>query len=165
MGHHNQGGTLFAIERHQQVRHRLAGIVIQVAGGLIRKQNLGPRGEGSSNGNPLLLATGQLSGRMCKPVTQPYPLKQLSRLAGCFLLASQFQRQHDIFQCSQCWQQLKRLKNKPDPLGPQSRTLIFAQLTDDLPIQLDLPVRRCVQPGKQSQQCGFARAGTPDNSN
>ena len=67
---HQRGAALLAQGEHQ-VHDRLAGGAVEVAGRLVGQQQAGCRGEGAGQGDPLLLAAGELAGQVGQPVTQP----------------------------------------------------------------------------------------------
>ena len=58
MCHQYQGGLLLKVKIKQEISNTLAGGGIQVACGLVGKQDDGLAGEGAGDGDALLLAAG-----------------------------------------------------------------------------------------------------------
>ena len=64
VGNHHHGlGELLTRHLHEP-QHILAGFAVQVAGGLVSQKNGGLGGQGPGDGHPLLLAAGELVGRL-----------------------------------------------------------------------------------------------------
>ena len=57
-----QGGAVGARQLEQQVDDLPAGLAVEIAGRLVGQQQRGPADEGAGEGDPLLLAAGQLAG-------------------------------------------------------------------------------------------------------
>ncbi len=79
------------------------------------------------------------------------------------VVAREFERQHDVFQCVQRRYEMKGLKHESDTLGAHTCTPVLVKLPEDRAIERN--VARCgqIEPGKQRQQRGFAGAGGADN--
>ena len=76
MGNQHQRGPPLLVEVEQQVADALAGAAVQIAGGFVGEQQAGLGGEGAGNGDPLLLAAGQLPWVMTQALAQADPLQQ-----------------------------------------------------------------------------------------
>ena len=70
MGDQHQRGPPLLVEVEQQVADALAGAAVQIAGGFVGEQQAGLGGEGAGNGDPLLLAAGQLPWVMTQALAQ-----------------------------------------------------------------------------------------------
>ena len=70
VGNH-QHGTAGGVNAMQNLNDLGAIVAVQVAGGLIGKNQRRARGEGASNGATLLLATGEVAGTDAGAVAQP----------------------------------------------------------------------------------------------
>ncbi len=64
VGHQYQGGLALLVQFKQQVDNFRAGLAVQIAGRLVGEQNSRPGHKRPRQGHPLLLAAGQLLGRM-----------------------------------------------------------------------------------------------------
>jgi len=73
-------------------------------------------------------------------------------------VATQFDRHHDIFQCGQRRNELKRLKHKSDIGVPEGGKGVFTQEMQAVPMQDHRARRRTIQAGAETQQGGFAAA-------
>ena len=56
--------------RPSRPQHLLAGAGVEVAGGLVGEDDVGPAGEGAGHGDALLLAAGELARPVVQPVAQ-----------------------------------------------------------------------------------------------
>ena len=70
MGNH-QHGTAGRVNALKNLNDLRAIVAIQVAGGLVGKNQWRARGEGTSNGATLLLATGKVAGADAGAIAQP----------------------------------------------------------------------------------------------
>jgi hypothetical protein len=91
--------------------------------------------------------------------------KQLARRFARMGRLRQFQRQHDILECGQSEQQLEILEYEADQLAPELRTAIFIESIEVAAINDYLTTGRYIQPGKQTQQGGFARTRSAQDGN
>ncbi len=78
--------------------------------------------------------------------------------------SGKLQGQHDILKRSKRRQQLERLEHKPDLMCPKLCLLVFTELVDHRPVQLNCALSGRIEAREQTQERGFAGAGTPDNS-
>ena len=76
MGDHYQGDPLLPVKCLQQCHHLLAGVAVQIAGGLIGQQQGRRHGHGAAYGHPLALAAGEFGRFVAGAVAQRQPLQQ-----------------------------------------------------------------------------------------
>ena len=69
--------------------------------------------------------------------------------------ADEFQWQHDVFECGECRQQLKRLKHKPDTARAQPGARVFIQIVEAFAQQGHFAAARLIESGKKPDQGGF----------
>ena len=69
MGHHHQGDALL-VEFIKQFQHLSSGAGIEGPCGFIRQQQTGAIDDGSGNGHPLLLSSGELIGLVLQTLRQ-----------------------------------------------------------------------------------------------
>jgi hypothetical protein len=68
----DQGGDAFgADDRAEQAHDLLSGFLIELAGGLVREEQLRPARQRAGDGDPLLLAAGELAGALLGVVGEP----------------------------------------------------------------------------------------------
>ncbi len=67
VGHDDNGDAALAIERLQRLHDLVRVPGIEIAGRLVRKQQDRIVDQGARDGDPLLLAAGQLPGRVALP--------------------------------------------------------------------------------------------------
>ena len=126
VGDHQHGNAPVAVQRHQQVHDFVTTLAVEVTGRLISQQHGGIGDDGASDGDPLLLAAGQLGGRMFFPAQQADRIQRLTRLgvAGGAGLTPVDQRQLDVFQRRRPGQQVETLEHEAEIMPPQQGTLI-----------------------------------------
>ena len=162
MGHHHQGGVVLAVETKQQFDHRLPGLAVEVAGGLVRQQQAGAGHEGTGNGDPLLLAAGEARRQVVQPLSQTDLGQQLPGTGLAVGLPPQLGRQHDVFQGAQGGQQQERLEHEPHLLGPQPGASLLVQPGEGVAEDLYLAAARQIETGQQTEQGGLAGTGRTD---
>ena len=131
---------------------------VQVAGGLVRQQDLGVHPQGPGDGHPLLLAAGEHGGVAVQSLGgQTHPLHQLSGPAlGLFgLHAPQLHGVHDVFRHREQGEQPEALVDHRHLLPA---VLLQLHLGGGHPLAQHLPLGGQVQPRHQGQQGGFAAA-------
>src|SRR5258708_1281968 len=70
VGDQDQRQPALAPEFFEQVDDFVAGVLIEVAGGLVGQEHRGLLHQGPGDGNPLLLPAGHLAGKMPGPVSE-----------------------------------------------------------------------------------------------
>ncbi len=68
-------GEALGVELAEQVHDLPCRLGVEVAGGLVGPHDLGRPGQGPGDGDPLLLAAGQLGRTVVQTVTEPDPLQ------------------------------------------------------------------------------------------
>ncbi len=63
VGHHDDGGAL-VVQLAEQLHHLAAVLRVEVAGGLVGKDELGTGDDGTGDGDALLLTAGELAGEV-----------------------------------------------------------------------------------------------------
>ena len=86
VGDDQKRGAMARIEPKEQFVDGLTGGAVQIACGFIREHEPWTHDEGSSQRNPLLLATGKLAGTVLEAMGKPHLRKQLSRLRLDFVI-------------------------------------------------------------------------------
>ena len=160
--HEDEGGAELAIELRHEVDHAGAGAHVQVAGGLIGKENPGPVAERACQRDALLLAAGELRRVVMAAVGEPDPAEELVG-ARATLFAAQLKRHLHVFPCGERRNQLERLKDEAHLGATQLRPLVLVERTELLAVEMDGATRRAVEPGEQSEQGGLAAARWPDD--
>src|SRR5215207_3010810 len=82
VGDEDQRRAEVPVELRHEVDDRGAGACVEIAGGLVGEEHLGPSAEGAGQGDALLLATGELSGIVVAAVAQAHSLEQLAGARG-----------------------------------------------------------------------------------
>ena len=70
VGDDDDGGAVLLVDLEEEVVHRVAGLGVEVAGGLVGEEELGREDQGAGEGDALLLAAGELAGAVGDAVAQ-----------------------------------------------------------------------------------------------
>ena len=79
MGHHDDGGAQVLVGRLDQLDDVGGGPMVELAGRLVREQQLRPVGQGDGDGEPLLLTAGQPAGG---PAGDPRQADRVEQVCG-----------------------------------------------------------------------------------
>ena len=163
MGNQHQGRALFVIKCHQQIGHLMAGLHIQISGRFIGKKNARIDGKGTGNRHPLLFTAGELARCVQQTLGQAHTIEDFPGLGLGVVDAAEFQWQQYILQCRQRRQQLKGLKNEPDPVGAMQRSGIFVPFADGLAREFNGSGSWNIKTGQKAQQRCLAGARLANN--
>src|SRR5690242_15153393 len=72
MGGNQRGQLILAMQASDQIENRVRGAGIEISGGLIGQQQLGPGDQGASQSHSLLLSAGKLSGTVMAALLQSH---------------------------------------------------------------------------------------------
>jgi hypothetical protein len=100
----------------QQGENFPAGSLVQIAGRLIGKQDIGLTHKGARQRDALLLSAGEFAGQVSGAVFQTHFLEPTDCLleSGVSAFAPRQQRQSDIFQRGEVHQQVGELPDEPN---------------------------------------------------
>lgn len=148
---------MFAIKREQQIGNFVPGLTIEVAGGLIGKQNGRTPVKGPGQRHPLLFTAGELRWQMVQAFAKPQLLKQRAGIAPALAIAgaAQQRRQLDVLQGVERRDQHKGLKYKTDVLRPQRRPRLFIHPVQRFAQHRYFPAAAIVQACEDRQQGRF----------
>ena len=163
MGDHHHRHALPGQLLHD-LQHLAHHFGVQGGSGLVKEHQLRLHGQGTDNGDPLLLPTGKLGRVGIRPVRQPHALQQLDRLRIGFSLlhkAGAHRRQGNVSADGHIGKEIEVLEHHPH---------LAAHLVDlrlrvgDLgAAEGDRTGRGRLQQVEAAQERGFARAGRPDD--
>ncbi|GAA3157065.1 hypothetical protein GCM10017687_88850 [Streptomyces echinatus] len=122
----------------------------------------GAVGQGPGDGDPLLLAAGQLAGPLGRVAGESHegeqqfdPFLALARVG-----AAQPQRHADVLRGTEDGDEPEGLEDEADPVPAQPQQLALAQLAEAEPVDLDPAPVGGVEAADDVQQCGLTGAGT-----
>ena len=144
----------------EQADQPCAHFGIDIAGGFVGDQQVGPRHHGAGDGDALLLAAGQGGRAGLHPVAQPHPGQQFPHVMGVFAVAPsrQPEGQRHIVVGRKMIQQPEILEHHADAAAKR-RQIAAARGGKFLPEQGDEPPGRRLGQIDQLQKRGLARAG------
>lgn len=163
MGDDDEGGAGFRAAGQQQFDNRAAGGGVEIAGGLVGKQQRGARGQCAGDGHTLLLAAGELGGIMVQPVAKAHRGQFFGRAGFRIGKAGQFQRGHHIFQRCHGGQQVEGLKHHSDAPAPRQRQPVFRQAHEIRPAYAQRSAAGALKAGEHRHKAGFAAARGAQN--
>ena len=111
---------------------------VQVAGWLIGQDQFRLIDQGSGDGDPLLLAAGELGRPMVKAITQAHADQRLGRFRFVSH-AVEVLGQHHVFQSRKIEDQVKLLEDDADDVPPESRPVLLTERVDRDPVNNDGP--------------------------
>jgi len=158
VGDKDQRRAVVAIEREEELFNALARLGVEVARGLIGKEDFGIVNKGACEGDALLLATGQLDWVMIFAIGQAHLGQPLIGQRANAAFAAQLQRREHIFTRGEGRDKLKILKNEANVQVAIRRTVVLAHAVPSDALQLDLTGGWVVEPSAQAEQRGLAAA-------
>jgi hypothetical protein len=80
MGDDHRGGAELLVDARERRQHEPARVEVERAGRLIAEQNVGRLHDGTRDGNPLLLAAGELRRKVVQPLRESDQRQRLPRI-------------------------------------------------------------------------------------
>ena len=111
--HHDDGSAL-GVQALEDSEHFRPALGIQVAGGFIGENDRRIVDQGVGDGHPLLLAAGELAGRIVEPVRQPDRGECLGGTILCVfrVLVGVDQRQHHVLDGRRALEKMELLEHR-----------------------------------------------------
>lgn len=159
--HEDERGAALAIEAKNEFRHRGRRLAIEVAGGLIAKQDFRRVDKRPRQGHALLFTTRKLHGIMPGTVAQTDARKQFLRLAFATGFAAQLERHEHIFQRGQCRDELEVLKHETDVPVAHRGARILVAILQAFAREADRATARQIEPRTQTEERRLAAAARP----
>jgi hypothetical protein len=158
---HDDGGHAQApVQVEQQLMNTLAGLVIQITGRLVGKQQPRAQDQGAGQGNPLLLPARQLHRTVVQALGKPHSFEHfpgdLLGLTPGYALDQG--RHHGVLQRVELGQQVMELEHEPDGAVAERRQLVGRKGADILAADVDAALGRSVQGSQQVEQGALARS-------
>jgi hypothetical protein len=158
VGDHDHCVPVLVDDLAEQGEHLVPGVSVQRSCRLVGEHHLRPGDECPGDRDPLLLAAGELRGAVAQALVQPDPGGDLTDGRAPRPVAVQPQRQRDVLGDGERWQQVEGLEHEPDPLTPQDRQPLFAEVRQGGAAERHGSGGGPVQPGRHVQECALARA-------
>ena len=161
MGHHHDRlveGLHRSPEEAEQLGAR-AGV--EVARGLVGEDDLRAGHECPGDGDPLLLAPGQLGRAVREAIPEPHLRNHRVEPIPVRPLARQQQRQGDVLRGGQRGQQVVGLEDEAHPLPPQQRQFGVRERSQLDVAEKDLAGGELVEAGQAVHERGLARPRRP----
>ena len=161
--HQHQRRRMRAIQFEQQIADDATRALIEIAGRFVSEKNARTMHKRTRQCDALLFAAGQLMRIVVAALIESDIVQGRAREVARIRATVEFKRQHHIFLCCQCGQQMKRLKEKSDITTAQRRSLFFIERIDARIRQCDRAARGRVESGEQSEQRRLARSRRADD--
>ena len=162
MGDHDDGVS-FLVQFLEKAEDLPAGAGVQGAGRFVREKDGGVPGQGSGDGNSLLLAAGKLVRPVLALVLKAHPLQLLHRPLPPLRRGDSRveERQLHIFQDGKFRQEVILLENKADHPVAYVRQFVLSHIAHVLAPQQILPAGGDVQGPDDVHEGGLSGAGLP----
>ena len=134
---------------------RGAGALVEIAGRLVREQELGFVHERARQRDALLLAARKLVRIVVAARIEPNAGQRSASACGRIAATLELERQHHVLFGVQRGQEVKTLEYEPDEAPPQSCARFLIEHVEALAAEADLPRARAIEPGEESEQCGL----------
>lgn len=147
----------------QQLHHGVPGLGVELAGGLIGDEQGGVVGEGTGDGDPLLLAAGQLAGPLGGVVGEAdegqQQLDALLALAG--VRAAQPQRDADVLGRAEDGDEAEGLEDEADAVAAQGEQALLVEAGEVEAVDIDPSPVGGVLAADDVEQGGLAGSRAP----
>src|SRR5271165_2484713 len=125
MRHEHECAAGAAVQLKQQISDAGSGSAVEVAGRLVGEQQIRMRYKGARNRDALLLSAGQLLRIVRHARSEADLFERLGGNAARVAPSREFERQHDVFDCRQRRNQMKRLEHESDMLAADRRAAVL----------------------------------------
>ncbi len=156
---------MFAVQFEKEIRNRMPGVAIEIAGGFITQEQARAIDERSRDGHALLFAAGKFRGKMFEPMREADALQQGAGILLLFIraFAKGERGQQDVFEHGVLRQEMVLLKHKADGLIAKFCQRRFGQ-SEGIPVaECDCAGGRLIQRAEQVQERALAGAGRADD--
>src|SRR5579884_329837 len=154
MGHQNERDSPLPVEPFQQSEDLVTRMGIEIAGRLVGQDQLRPQHQRARDGDPLLLAAGELSRPMVKAVRQPDRFEHLprGRLDLIPLGPLDQSRHHDIFKRGEFREEMMELENIADGSIPKFGQLSIGTGEEVVSFKEDLAGSRPIERAEEMEE-------------
>src|SRR5829696_8947730 len=153
----------FAVDRLQQLDDAGAGVTVEVARRLVGEEDARRVAEGPRDGDALLLAPGELVGKVVRALGEPDAREQLPGARLGAAVPAQLERHLHVLLRREGGDELKALEHEPNFLTTEPRAVVLAQPGQVRAVELHRAARRRVEAGEKAEQRRLAApAGTDD---
>ena len=165
MGDDDDGDAPLPVDLLQELQNGVRGLGVQGGGCLVAQQHLRVGGQGSGDGDALLLAAGELHRVGVRLVRQPHGFQQRHGPLFCLAPAhtGKLQGEADIVQRSPLVQQVKALENHGD-FPPDGAKLLIGHGHQIPAVEQHLALIRPLQQIDAAHQRAFTRTGQADDA-
>ena len=142
----------------RQRQHVVGGVLVEIAGRLVREQQRRLGRERAADRDALLLSAGQLLGVASQQITQAQPFDELG-MPGGIVLAGDARLKREIVGDRKARDQVELLKHQSEPVAAQRRAAGIGKAGDVGVAKPDLAAIGGIEPRDQMQQRALAGAG------
>ena len=161
MGHQHQRRPVPVAQPEQELHDRCAGGAVEIAGGLVRQQHLGPHHRRARQRHALLLAARHLRRVMVHPRAEAHRLQLLRRPLEGIRRARKLQGGCHVLQSRHGGDQVERLEHHPHMIAAEARQRVFAHRGQVAPERGDLAPGGAFEPAHEHEERRFARSRRP----
>jgi len=160
-------GAAVLAEFAKEAKDGVAGVRVEVAGGLVGEDDARAVDQSAGNGGALLLAAGELAGPVFGAIGQVHRLEGGQRALSALLArnAAVDHRQLYVLHHVELGQQIEELEHEPDLAVANRRKLPRRRSFDHHIVQPDGSVSGGIQAAQDVHQRGLPASGRADNGN
>lgn len=161
VGGADDGDAFFAVEGFHELDNFLTGFGVEVSGGFIGEDDAGRVGEGSGDGDALLLSAREFEGFIVEPVAEADALEDVGGfLDGVFAaVATKCHREHDILQGAHDSDEVEGLKNVADAVATHPGLLGFGEVEEGFAFEENASLGGNIEGADLVEECGFSGTG------
>jgi len=140
------------VQTRQQIEDDITRMRVEVPSRLIREQPFRAVDEGAGDGDPLLLATGQLRRQRVRLIAQSDFFQQFERpFLPVIIDFPSEQRCHDVLECRQCRDQVELLEDETDVVEAEVGELFCGQGRDRFAVEQERAIGRTIERTNQAE--------------
>ena len=160
-----QGEPVALDQALQESDHAFPGVLIEVAGRLVRENEPRLVRDRPRDRDALLLSARETVGEGIRPVRQADFSKERARPAASVrsVLTVQLKRKEEVFENGEGWNEVQELKDKPQMFSAKERAVAFGQRSELFAYDPNYSSIGSVDSADQVQEGGLTGAGRSDD--
>jgi hypothetical protein len=156
VGDEKQRRSLPAAQLEEEIDDLAAGLLVEIAGRFVGKEDAGAARQGPRNGDALLLATRQLAWIMKKPVAEACSGKLVARPRKGVCRYLELQGNCDVIERCHGWDEMKGLEDEADIVAAEDGEFILAHGGEVMTVHANRARSWALKSADHQQQGGLA---------
>ena len=152
VGDEDEGRPVVGAHRQQQLQDTLAGVPVEVTGGLVREQEGGLGREGPGQCDSLLLTARELRWVVTLALGESHLLEEAIRARPCVRDSDQLEGNEHVLAGGQVLEELEGLEDEPDALASEEGQSVLVERTQIDAVQLDASLAGAIQTRQEPEE-------------